>query len=560
MEPEDVLQMGNQLREAESAEREECSRILGILSGKVGAVAPETVGAIEQFAALDLLFAKAKLAFAMKAMPPQKSAGHGMILEGARHPLLEETGVEVVPIDLELGFTHHGLLITGPNTGGKTVAIKTVGLFTLMAQSGLFLPARECRLGPFTQIWADIGDEQSLQQSLSTFSAHMKNIAAAVKGIAPGALVLFDEIGAGTDPAEGAALARAILRDLVDRGAIVLASTHYGELKAFAYDNDGFSNASMEFDSKTLRPTYRLLMGAPGSSQALRIAERYGIPATIVAKARENLDAGHVEVTQVFEKLEQAQRQARIAQGEADRRLNELKKAEERAAQKLAEADEIRRTVHAKANETIEAALRDIRLEAQRLFDDLKKSAVDQKKLSDVREQLKEVQARGKKRAESFGGSPQRGEAPRLTAGMSVRVEGYSQIGTILEIPNETHAVIQMGPLRLKLPSTSLTPVAERASRISKPSISSGLQKAQTASTEIHLRAMRAEDAIETLEKFLDESVLAGIHQVRIVHGKGEGILRKITRETLSRYRGISTFRDGEPAEGGQGVTIAVLR
>lgn len=468
-------------------------------------------------------------------------------------------GIEVMPLDLEVGFAAKGLLITGPNTGGKTVAIKTVGLFVLMAQTGLYVPAGMCRLAPFSQVWADIGDEQSLQQSLSTFSGHIKNISAAVKGLQQGALVLFDEIGAGTDPAEGAALAKAILRHLVDSGATVIASTHYGELKAFAYQAEGFANAAMEFDAKSLKPTYRLIMGAPGASHALKIAERYGLPKAIVESATQNMEQGAAEVGTMFEKLEQAQRQARIAQGEADRRLNELKRAEKRADEKLAEADEIRRTVHARASEEIEETLRQIRGEAAALFDQLKKG-VDERKLADIRGKLKDIQSAGEGRSAKFKTPLVRGDEPEVAKGMSVRAEGYTQIGTVLEEPSGGTVYVQMGPLKLKLPVSTLSPVKSPSPRAGGKSSSMSLQKASTATTEIHLRMQRAEDAEEALTRFFDEAVLAGLHQVRIVHGKGGGVLRKMTQEFLRNNRDVASFRDGEPAEGGQGVTIAVLR
>ncbi|MBC8065470.1 MAG: endonuclease MutS2, partial [Chlorobia bacterium] len=287
VEPEDVLQLGNGLREAESAEREEILKVLHGLSLKVSSVANEIIDGIERTSDLDLVLAKARLAFEMKATPAQKGDMHSIQIQGGRHPLLDSS--TAIPLELAVGGRHGSILITGPNTGGKTVAIKTIGLFVAMLQSGMFVPAIDVRFGPFTQIWADIGDEQSLQQSLSTFSGHIKNIAEALKILRKGAIVLLDEVGAGTDPAEGAALARAILLEMQSKGATILASTHYGELKAFAYSEDGFTNAAMEFDAKSLKPTYRLIMGAPGASHALKIAERYGIPPSVVEKAKEGL-------------------------------------------------------------------------------------------------------------------------------------------------------------------------------------------------------------------------------------------------------------------------------
>jgi DNA mismatch repair protein MutS2 len=477
-----------------------------------------------------------------------------------RHPLLEaETAV---PLTLAVG-KGNSVLITGPNTGGKTVAIKTVGLFVLMAQCGMFPPAVHLRLAPFTSVWADIGDEQSLEQSLSTFSGHIKNIAAALKELEDGALVLLDEVGAGTDPAEGAALAIAILREMAEKGAAILASTHYGELKAFAYNSPGFANAAMEFDSRSLRPTYRLLMGAPGASHALRIAERYGIPAPIVERAREGLGEQAQDLAKMMERLELAQRQARTAQSEADRRSEELRRAEARTARKLAEADEIRRTANAKANEIVEAALREIRLEASRLFEELKRAPHDPKVQDAVRKGLRELDAVGRDFANEF--VPKRGRQSTpvegLRKGDKVRLEGYSHVGTLLEDPDGGQVSVQLGPLKM-------TVAVNRLERVEKALVTTGarpksnvrLQKAMSASTEIVLISKRTEEAMQELERFLDDATLAGLPNVRIVHGKGEGILRKATQDLLKKHSGVDTYRDGEPAEGGPGVTIATLK
>ncbi len=562
VEPEDVLQLGNKLREAEGAEREEVQKVLIALSGKVATVAIEVILGIENCADLDLILAKGRLAFEMKASPANKGDLHSIQVLGGKHPLLDPE--KVVPLELAVGGKHGSILITGPNTGGKTVAIKTVGLFVAMLQSGLFVPALDVRFGCFSQIWADIGDEQSLQQSLSTFSGHIKNIAESLKGLKQGALVLLDEVGAGTDPAEGAALARAILLEMQAKGASILASTHYGELKAFAYSAEGFTNAAMEFDSKSLRPTYRLLMGAPGASHALKIAERYGIPTSVIERAKEGLGEQHLDLAAMLERLDQAQKQARIAQGEADRRVSELKKREDTAATKLAQAEEIRQKANQRAQGQIEEALRQIRLEAAETFEELKKSGVDQKALDSARLRLKDLQSVGKDFAQEFAeDSPKvvakRTEDQSLKPGVSVRVEGYPQTGLLLQEPRDGKALVQVGPLKMTVKLAQITVVEAEKTKV-KARTNIGFQRAQTATTEIHLRAMRAEDAIEELDKFLDEAVLAGLPSVRIVHGKGEGILRQITRQTLARNKAVKGYRDGQPAEGGAGVTIATFK
>jgi DNA mismatch repair protein MutS2 len=558
IEPDDVLQLGNALREVEIAEREEVRRILRAFATRLGAVGLEAIGGVEAASKVDAIFARARLAYADGGSMPQQTSGQFIALHGARHPLIERT--TAVPLDLEVG-QGAGLLITGPNTGGKTVAIKTVGLAVAMAQSGLFPPALDVRLGPFTGLWADIGDEQSLQQSLSTFSGHLKNIAAALAGAQPGALVLFDELGAGTDPAEGAALAIAILKRLQKTGCAVLASTHYGELKAFAYETEGFQNAAMEFNAKTLQPTYRLLMGAAGASQALRIAERYGIPADLVAEAREGLGNQAMNLSQVMEELDRAQKLARTAQGEADRRLAELRKAEADLSRKLADAEERRAQARRRGAEAIDDALREIRLEAASLFDQLKRDP-SQAGFERTRKQLAELDQVGRDLASEIGPAPAapQGATGPLAKGMSVRVEGYQQVGTLIDEPSGKSVTVQLGNIRMKVLAASLRPVEDAVADKPRPKKNLGFQRAQTASTEIHLRAQRAEQAEEQLQKFLDDAELAGLDRVRIVHGKGMGILRKVTREVLRKHHGIASFRDGEPSEGGEGVTVAVLK
>jgi len=556
IEPEDVLQLGNALREIESHEREEITRILTALSGKVGANARETIDGLEAAGFLDLHVAKAKLGFDMKATVPVPAADATLNIQGGKHPLMDPA--KVVPLDLRLGDDPSSVLITGPNTGGKTVAIKTVGLFVLMIQSGLLVPALHVRFGPFSQVWADIGDEQSIEQSLSTFSGHLKNIAEALSGLKKGALVLLDELGAGTDPAEGAALARAILLDMRMKGAVVLASSHYGELKAFAFSTEGFTNAAMEFDLKSLRPTYRLLMGSPGASQALRIAERYGIPSSVIESAKAGLTEQQHDLARMLETLEQSQKRARQAQSEADRLLNELRKKELEAERKLAEASEIREKASGRAAAALEDVLREIRLEAAQLFEDLKRSPTDTER---IRKGLKDLQEVGASFVKDVApkARPRAKTSEPIHKGMSVRIEGYPQVGTVLDEPSGQNVTVQMGSLKMTVALSNVVPV-ESAQPKTKPRVNIGFQRAQSATTEIHLRGMRAEDAMDELERFIDDAVLAGLPAVRIVHGKGEGILRKAAEDYLRRNRNVASFRVGEPAEGGAGVTIATFR
>ena len=559
VEPEDVLQLGNALRQAEAAEREEVQKVLAGLSSLLATVAEQAGSAIENATKLDVILAKARYGGSFNGVLPEKLKRdkRGVEIQSGKHPLLaQET---TVPLSISIGVDGDGLLITGPNTGGKTVAIKAVGLFVLMAQSGMMVPAQKISLKNFTQVWADIGDEQSLQQSLSTFSGHIKNIGEALKGVKPGAFVLFDEIGAGTDPAEGAALAKTILLEFQKKGAAILASTHYGELKAFAYNTPGFTNAAMEFDDKTLRPTYRLIMGAPGASHALKVAERYGIPAALLAKAKEELGEAAADVARMLEELEIAQKQARTSQSEAEQRAADLKVTEETAARKLAEADEVRKTAFAKANARIEDALREIRLEAERLFEELKEGA-DPKKAQEIRADLKALQSLGQDVAKEFEEETPKTTKKGIEKGMSVKVQGYTQIGTVLEDPKDGKAAVLLGSLKLTVAVDKIVPV-QTAKETSKGAARKlQFERMQTASSELHLRAMRAEEAQRDLEKFLDDALLAGLPSVRIVHGKGEGILRQLTRDYLKKHPNVSNFEDADPSLGGAGVTVAYLR
>lgn len=560
VEPQPVVELGNALREAEAAEREEVRRILLALSREVGQHAEEIAYGIGRIGDLDLRFAKARLGHQMGGTMPERASGSWIEIEGGRHPMLRKE--EAVPLDIHVGRDRPCLLITGPNTGGKTVSIKTVGLFVLMAQSGMMVPARHVRLGPFTQVWADIGDEQSLAQSLSTFSAHLKNIAQAIKELKPGALVLLDEIGAGTDPAEGAALAKAILSHLRDHGARVLASTHYGELKAFAYEAEGFANASMEFDVKTLRPTYRLLMGSPGASHALRIAERYGIPKSVVDAAHEGLGTTQQEVSRMLEELETAQRQARRAQGEADRLAARLRDLESSAESKLDEAKEAKRKANEAARNALQETLRELRLEANRIFDTLK-AAAGPKAAQQAREDFKVLHAMGEEALAAFEvEEPTRtkpAEPVALTKGDSVHIEGYGKVGVLLETPSGKTASVQIGPLKMQVALDKLRPTQPADMPKTSSAARMALGRAMASSTEIHLRNMRYEDAQLQLDKFLDDAVLGGLQTVRIVHGKGEGILRKMAHSALKRHKGVKSFREADANEGGQGVTIATL-
>lgn len=564
VEPEQVVALGNLVREAQAAERAEVERILAELSSRVGEVGDRMIHAIGAAGELDAVLARARLGFAQGGCLPKQARGAYVRIAGGRHPLLERA--TVVPLSLEMGGDGPArvdtLLITGPNTGGKTVAIKAVGLCVAMAQSGLLPTADEMALGCFSGLFADIGDEQSLQQSLSTFSGHIRNIARALQEVEQGALVLLDEVGAGTDPGEGAALAKALLLAFQRAGAKTLASTHYGELKVLASNEPGFLNAAMEFDLKSLRPTFGLMVGMPGSSHALRIAERYGVPASIVAEAREGVGLEEQDVARMIEKLELAQKQAQRAQSEADRLSSELRKVQREAQAKLAEAEEAKRIARQNAARVLDEALREIRLEAEDVFEELRSSRGGPVS-EGARARLKELQDVGRSLADDLRPSstaPDVGPAP-LRKGDAVRVEGLAQTGRLLADPSGKRVQVQIGAMKMTVDVRKLSRVSaapEKAPRSRAGSMQ--LARSQAAKTEIHLRAMRAEDAVEALERFLDDAVLAGLDRVRIIHGKGEGILRQVTQDLLRKHRHVASFSEAEATEGGQGATVALLK
>jgi DNA mismatch repair protein MutS2 len=560
VEPEEIVKLGNELREAEATERSETQKVLKELSGACGDESEAIIESTEALGDLDLILAKARLGLESGSLLPLRIKGPAMVVEHGRHPLLDRK--EAVPLTLTLGWDYDAILITGPNTGGKTVAIKTLGLYTAMAQAGLMIPAEVCKFGCFSQIWADIGDEQSLEQSLSTFSGHIKNIGTALKAIKPGALVLLDEAGAGTDPTEGASLARALLLEFKNRGAKILASTHYGELKVFASTEPGFVNASMDFDRKTLAPTYRLQIGTPGSSHALKIAQRYGIPKDVIEEAERGLSVSERDIAKMIESLEESQRRAREAQSRADRLAAELDKVQQEAEEKADRADEARRKVRREAADELSEVLREIRLEAAEIFEFVKANP-GQEGMDEARKKLKQLQEVGRefvKEVKPEEKPPTPVEAAKIIKGSKVRIRSLNQTGIVLSNPKGGKVEVQAGPMKMQVKLKDLVLVGEPAKpKAPKSDLSIRTAKKDTTSFELHLRMLRAEEAKEALEQFLDDAILASAPFVRIVHGKGGGTLRKVTREVLRTHAHIGEVRDGLPHEGGQGVTIATL-
>lgn len=557
IEPASVVEMGNDLVELATREQQEIGKILKRLTELVRAAGPEIQLTLGTLARLDFASAKAILSCDMDASEPTLG-GEGMLdIIGARHPLL--TG-EVVPIDVELGKKFNALLITGPNTGGKTVTLKTIGLLTLMAQSGLHVPARAgSRLAVFDSVFADIGDEQSIQQSLSTFSSHMTNIVNITRSAGKNSLVLLDEIGAGTDPAEGAALAKAVLDYLAKLGTRTVATTHYGELKEFAFVQDGVENASVEFDVRTLQPTYNLMIGVPGSSNAFAIASRLGLPPRIVHSAKEMLRGGESS-EEVIRKIEETHRAAAEREQLAQRTSKDVENLKSRYEQRLEELETLRQEMREQVRGEIDRRVREKMDELDAVIEELKKSAHEPRKVHEGRAQFKqrveEIQEEVEHVLPPAADEPEEPFMPE--PGDLVRVTTFNVEGELLNGGGEGEALVAVGSMKLSVPFSALRP-AKRAAKKREPA-EGGMQiasaKTATVSAELKLIAQRVEQALINLEKYLDDAYLAGLPSVRIIHGRGTGALKKAVWEFLANHHAVESFRLGERNEGGSGATV----
>ncbi|MHB0913779.1 MAG: endonuclease MutS2 [Armatimonadota bacterium] len=553
MEPTSVMETANELVELFAKEQREIERILRKLSGEVAAQAPEITITLSALARLDLASAKGMLAADMDAVEPVLSRDGRVEFEKARHPLLSG---EVVPIDVELGKRFRTLLITGPNTGGKTVTLKTIGLLTLMAQSGLFVPAQSAETGVFEAVFADIGDEQSIEQSLSTFSAHMTNIVEIMGSLGGSALVLLDEIGAGTDPAEGAALAKAILDHLHSRGAVTVATTHYGELKEYAFAREGVENASVEFDSETLRPTYRLMVGVPGESNAFAIAVRLGLPEGIVRAAGELVSGGEATDTMI-RRIEESYRSASEREQLAEQASRDADILRSRYEARLAELDELRRQMGSRFADEVDARVREKLAELDEILSELKQRPAE-KEVQQGRERFrKKVREIRSEIAESLPKGPEPTEHT-FKAGDRVRVASFGAEGDLLNEPGEGDALVSVGTIKVSVPFSDLRPVRREKPRREASSVP--MARTANVSPEIMLIAQRAEEALENLDKYLDDACLAGLSSVRIIHGKGTGALRKAVWEFLKGHHAIASYRLANADEGGAGATVAEFK
>ncbi|MBK9715640.1 MAG: endonuclease MutS2 [Kouleothrix sp.] len=608
IEPMAIVEMNNRWRELQLAEEEEVARILAELSDRVGGHAQQIVAGVEALAEIDLAFAKARYALELRCVEPEIAEWRGvrevvpeesrgdhatrptslapLVLTQARHPLLNQA--TVVPTDLYLGGEFRILLITGPNTGGKTVALKTTGLLALMAQAGLHIPAAlPARLPVFAQIFADIGDEQSIEQSLSTFSSHMSNIIRILNALDAAradwesgepetALVLLDELGAGTDPVEGAALARAIIERLLDLGVLGVATTHYAELKAFAYATEGVENGSVEFDVETLAPTYRLTVGIPGRSNALAIAARLGLDGGLVERARSMMAHEDVQVEDLLAGIHRE----RAASAEELKRMEDLRadaeKYRDRLAAQLREFDQRREAEWQAARDQIDDELREVRSQLRRLRDEFRSVSLTrqwmeeaEQRLQTAQSQAKEVQQPRQPQAAAAAAavvappSVAPPSAPRpIQPGDTVLVRSVGLTGEVLTIDEEDGtAEVQVGGFRMQADLAELRREtkderkAKSEPRRAEPQRAS-LPAAPDVGLNFDMRGWRAADVADKLDRYLNDAYLAGLPYVRLIHGKGTGALRQIVRDVLTGHPLVASFGGGGP-DGGEGVTVA---
>ena len=568
IEPAAIVSLNNQLRELEIEEQEEIQVILSTLSAAAGEHTIALMDNQRTMTKLDFIFAKARLAMDMNATRPVFNTDHYIRIRGGRHPLLDKK--TVVPIDIHLGKDFDLLIVTGPNTGGKTVSLKTVGLFTLMGQAGLHIPALDrSELGLFTKVYADIGDEQSIEQSLSTFSSHMVNNVTILKYADADSLCLFDELGAGTDPTEGAALAIAILNHLHDRGIRTMATTHYSELKLYALSTPFVENACCEFDVASLRPTYRLLIGIPGKSNAFAISQKLGLSKDIIEAAKEQISAEKESFEDVISNLEHSRIAIEKEQKEIEAYKKEIKALKEQLASKKDRLDDSRDKILREANEKARAILQEAKDIADETIRSMTKAQINT--VGDLEKQRQKVRDQINKKNEklalkSTAHTPKKALTEKdIRVGDSIKVLSSGFTGTISSLPDKKgNLFVQCGIIRSQVNIKDLQLLQEEP--VKKPILecsSAGsikMSKSFGISPEINLLGSTVDEALSQLDKYLDDAYLAHLGSVRIVHGKGTGALRGAVHQFLKRVSYVKSFRLGEHGEGDAGVTIAEFK
>jgi DNA mismatch repair protein MutS2 len=554
IEPLKMVELNNQVRELELAERDEVRRILSELSAKIGEMSEAIHETVDALAELDLAFAKAKYAEVIAATEPHfsKPDDQRVRLINARHPLLDQETVVAIDVIMQNGI--RTLVITGPNTGGKTVSLKTVGLLCLMAQAGLQIPVDAGSTIPvFQSIFADIGDEQSIEQSLSTFSGHISNIVRILAEVDGQSLVLLDELGAGTDPQEGAVLAQAIMDWLVQKKVTALIATHFPELKAYATATPGVVNASVEFDLETLGPTYHLSIGIPGRSNALSIASRLGLNKQIIEQARSGISPEDLRIDDLLDQIRRENDAARQTRTELDQQRSEVKRIRQELDRRLLEIDEERRAILTQARKQAADDLRHVGEEVERIQRRLERAGQPLKVVEQVKEETEELLEKVQEPVQRADLLSREG----FELGDHVMLESLNARGIVMEIARE-HVEVQVGRLRVRARSNELT----RLERVPEPEIQSKVvtpAPVEEQPLEFEIRGMIIADALEVLEQRLDAAFLAGMPFLRVIHGKGTGKLRDAVRQYLQSNEYVQSFEPGSPAEGGEGVTVVHL-
>lgn len=562
IEPQAIVTLNNELQEAKVKEKQEIERILIALTVQVAEVANELRQNVYLLGELDFMFAKGRYSHELKASKPKMNDRGYIKLVKAKHPLIAQE--DVVANDIELGDQYTSIVITGPNTGGKTVTLKTLGLFTLMAQAGLQIPALDgSEMAVFKHVFADIGDEQSIEQSLSTFSSHMVNIVDILQKVDHESLVLFDELGAGTDPQEGAALAISILDQVYERGARVVATTHYPELKAYGYNREGVVNASVEFDIETLSPTYKLLIGVPGRSNAFEISKRLGLSAEVIERAKGYIGSETNKVENMIASLEDSRRQSEHELEEAVELRKEAQKLHKELQSQIIEFNEKRDKLYEKAEEKAQATVKAASEEAEKIISDLRK--MSQKNHALVKEhELIEARKRLEDAVPTLEKSKKKPAAPKkqertLQAGDEVKVLSWGQKGTLVERVSNNEWQVQMGIMKMKVKEKDLEYISSPKPVETKP-LATVKGKDYHVNLELDLRGERYENALIRVEKYIDDALLANYPRVSIIHGKGTGALRKGVQEYLKNHRSVKNIRFGEATEGGSGVTVVEFK
>lgn len=572
IEPMTVVNSNNEIRDLKNREDREIERILRELSALVADNSHAVFVDYNNISRLDFMFCKAKLSLDMNASEPKLNSNGIINFKKARHPLIDAD--KVVANDISLGDGYDTLVITGPNTGGKTVTLKTIGLLSLMASSGLHICASDnSSAAVFDSIYADIGDEQSIEQSLSTFSSHMTNIVNIIENAEPNSLVLFDELGAGTDPTEGAALAVAVLEFLRTRGATIVATTHYSELKLFALSTEGVENASCEFDVATLRPTYKLLIGVPGKSNAFAISKRLGLNDDVISRANDILSDEDIKFEDVITELEESREKAQRDSDEAARLKRELSALHDETEKERIKLKENKSRILDEARREAKITVMNAKEEANRIIKDLERMRIESAAGNNVVSEAASLKDKLNKKEESLTTAMERAQKPHhtfvdppkdLKEGETVKLTDMDQTATVLKVPDKNGNVrVQAGIIKMDVHISALRRVDEdktkRSAKQQKNAhVFSGIAK--NISPEVDVRGQTSEEAWDNVDKFLDDCYLAGITPVTIIHGKGTGVLKKYIRENLRKHRYVKSSRRGNFGEGEDGVTVCELK